>query len=101
MPGHDLPPVYSTYDRRRQRGRLIGTMPTRENGTSLAEAVMPRALANGDGGPEFVVARPGSRESCLFTRVRPIPGVGCNLSRSMRRVFEQGILAILFSAGDC
>ena len=36
----------SSYDRKRRRGRLKGTMPTREKGTSLAEAVVPKALAN-------------------------------------------------------
>ncbi len=38
--------------------------------------------------PEFVFERPGRRESCSFARVRPVPFVGCDLSRGVRRVFQ-------------
>src|SRR5437588_9861606 len=54
-----------------------------------------------DGWPEFVFARPRRGESCLFARVGVVPFVRCDLPRGVWRVFEQIILSILFSRGDC
>src|SRR3954462_8097367 len=50
-----------------------------------------------DCGPEFVLARPRGRESCLVAGIRLVPFVGSNLLRGVRRVLEQIAFPILFS----
>src|SRR5438094_4704482 len=63
-------------------------------------AIAVNVVDASDRRPEFVFARPGRRENCLFARIGAVPFVGRDLSRGVRRVFEQVILAILLSFGD-
>jgi len=50
--------------------------------------------------PEFVFARPRRRERRLFACVRPLPIVGSDLARSVRRVFQHVVCAIHVAISD-
>src|SRR5437762_3067358 len=50
--------------------------------------------------PEFVFARPWRWECGLFARVRPVPLLGSDLPRGMRRVFQGIVFPIDLSARD-
>src|ERR1043166_3997602 len=69
--------------------------------TGAEEIAIAIDIVDARGGwPEFVFACPGRGEGCLFARVGAIAFIRCDLSRRMRGILEQVVLAILFSAGD-
>src|SRR5207249_11162087 len=63
-------------------------------------AVAVNIVDASDRRPEFVFAPPGRRENCLFARIAAVPFVGRDMSRGVRRVFEQVIVATLLAFGD-
>src|SRR5690606_41243871 len=56
-------------------------------------AVSQHAVEAGDAGPELVLAHPRPREGGPLARVGPLPGVGGDRGRGVRRALEHVVLA--------